>query len=207
MVQCTVDHLMHAFEEICNTIGKDTKLVNSFESKIDSLKRVFDSKAITYCCEKFIDAELDYKTPGDRGLGRASTYIPRLSSYFRKKIINFSSQDLDELYCLIQHLILSGYLVHVLFVEDNLRTSTVTDLNELYEAWLPGIYAESPAQLSENMQKAFAACTVSALSKIMAFFGKNNMKAGGFFSRDKTDEILMYYPFAGFGLRFEETRR
>jgi hypothetical protein len=206
MAECTVHHLMHAFEEICNTIGKDTELVNSFKAKIDSLKEVFNSKAVTHCFEKFINAELDYKTPGDRGLGRVSTHLPRLAAYFRKKITSLPSQDVDELYCLIQDLILRGYLVHVLFSEENLRPSTVSEPKELYEAWLPGIYAESPSQMSENMQKAFTVCTDSALGKIKAFFSKNDMRGGGFFSRDKTDEILMYYPFAGFGLRFEETR-
>lgn len=206
MAHCKADHLMNAFEKICNTVGKETELVNSSRTKIHSLKESFNSTAITYCLEKYINAELDYKTLGDRGLGRVSTYIPRLAAYFRKQISNLSYQEIDELYYLIQDLILRGYLVRVLFVEDTLRPSTVSDGKELYEAWVPGIYAESPSQMSVDMQKAFAVCIDSALTEIKAFFSKHNMKGGGIFSKDKTDEILMYYPFAGFGLRFEETR-
>ena len=206
MAQCTIEHLRHAFEGICKTISKDSELYNSIKIKMDALKQIFNSNAVTYCLEQYINSELDYKTPGDRGLGRMTTYIPRLAAYLRKQIANLSSQELNELYYLIQDLILRGYLASVLFIEESPKHSKVSESKELYEAWISGIYAEDPSQMSENLQKAFALCTDSAFVEIKEFFSKHTMKVSRFFSRDKTDTIISYYPFAGFGLRFEETK-
>lgn len=45
------------------------------------------------CINRFVDAELDFMTPGERGLGRASTYYPRLAAYERKKISRLGMQE------------------------------------------------------------------------------------------------------------------
>jgi len=201
----TADQLTHAFEEICKT-AKNKDLFTSLKAKFDSLREVFNSKAITYCLKNYINAELDYKTPGKRGLGRISTYTPRLAAYFRKEISDFSSRELDQLYCLIQDLILRGYLAHVL-PYDTLSPATVFEPELLYKAWVPMIYAENPYKMPKIIRESLAFCADSALVEIKAFFRKHNMKGGGFFSRDKTNDILVYYHFAGFVLRCEETRQ
>jgi hypothetical protein len=50
------------------------------------LRSCFNIVAVGFCFSKYISSELDSQTPGDRGLGRLSTEIPRLGAYFRKPI-------------------------------------------------------------------------------------------------------------------------
>lgn len=49
-------------------------------------------------------------------------------------------------------------------------------------------------------------CVEPPYGALMGFMRLHGVKGGGFLSKDKTDEIVLYYPRAGYGLRVVETR-
>ena len=63
------------------------------------------------------DSELDFTTPGNRGIGRMTESIPRFGAYFRKPLSILSDQELNELSYLMQDLCLLGYLNSAVFIQ------------------------------------------------------------------------------------------
>ncbi|MFA5015026.1 MAG: hypothetical protein WC549_05745 [Actinomycetota bacterium] len=181
------------------------------ESKFKQLISDFNSDAITYCLEKYIGTELDYTTPGSRGIGRMTTMIPRFGAYFRKSLSKLSHQELNELYFLIQDLCLRGYLAHILFMKEPISHANLSSGASLYKEWIPRIYVSDPFEMGLNLRIYIDVCTVSAFKAIYDFMRQHGMKsgilfnkAGSFLSIGKVNEILSYYILAGFGLRVVE---
>ena len=212
MPQCTIDHLESLFSSIRITFLKsEESFLETIESMFKQLMLEFNSEAITYCLEKYIGAELDYTTPGGRGLGRMTTNIPRFGAYFRKPLSMLSHQELNELYFLIQDLCLIGYLAPVLFMEGPIRHAKLSSGDSLYKAWIPRIYVSDPFEMGPKLRTYIGACTASAFRVIYDFMRQHGMKggilfnrAGSFLSMGKVNEILSYYILAGFGLRVVE---
>ena len=146
--------------------------------------------ALSYCLEKYINAELDFTTPGDRGIGRVSLIIPRYGAYFRKQLLLMSKNNLIKLYNLIQDIILRGYLVHLLFLERPVKTSVILTGEEIFEKWIPGLYSQDLSKTPELLQKIMILCTNSVFTDLEDFMVLHKMKGGGFLSKDKTNEIL-----------------
>lgn len=188
--------------------GAETKeLSEHAERNFQQLKPKSNSDAIIYCLGKYIEAELDFMTPGKRGLGRMTAFIPRFGAYFRKPLSMLPLQERTKLYTLIQDLILRGYLVHALFVEESVEQAKLSSGPPLYEAWIPGIYISDPSEMGKNLRILFRACTDPALKALKGFLAQHRMRGGGFpFTGLKTDLILSYYAIAGFGLRVVEGR-
>lgn len=195
-----------AMVSIIREFGNEKEIIDAIKPNFEELKRNYDDKKITYCLDKYINAELDFTTPGNRGIGRISEYVPRFGAYFRKALSNMPEADLAKLYSIIQDIMLRGYLVHVLFIEESVREPVISSEKELYEKWIPGIYSQNLPETDENLVRALVICTYSAFETLREFMNIHRMKDQDFFSEDKTDEILFYYAIAGFGLRVVETR-
>jgi hypothetical protein len=157
-----------------------------------------------YCIAQYISAELDYTSPGDRGIGRVSTHIPRFGAYFRKPLAQLSDDNRDELHNLIQTLVLRGYLVSALFSEPFVSDTSRLEQDILYQKWIPIIYVES-ASVPDNVLKLLGRVTDSTYARLSSFLISHRLRRGGLFSRDKTFEITLHYPIAGYLLRFVET--
>ena len=208
---CKIEHLEEAFllikEELNNETEIDeTEIVEQAESNFEQFGNNYNRDVLSYCLEKYINAELDFTTPGDRGIGRVSLIIPRYGAYFRKQLLLMSKNNLIKLYNLIQDIILRGYLVHLLFMERPVKISVILKGEEIFEKWIPGIYSQDLSKMPEPLQKIMILCTNSVFKDLEDFMVLHKMKGGGFLSKDKTNEILCYYPFAGYGLRLVETR-
>jgi len=208
---CKIEHLEEAFllikEELNNETEIDeTEIVEQAESNFEQFRNNYNCDVLNYCLEKYINAELDFTTPGDRGIGRVSLIIPRYGAYFRKQLLLMSKNNLIKLYNLIQDIILRGYLVHLLFMERPVKISVILKGEEIFEKWIPGIYSQDLSKMPEPLQKIMILCTNSVFKDLEDFMVLHKMKGGGFLSKDKTNEILCYYPFAGYGLRLVETR-
>src|SRR5262249_33995315 len=54
------------------------------------------------CVERFIEAELDFHSPGGRGIGRLSEVIPRYGAYFRKYLQSMDQAELTKLRSLVR---------------------------------------------------------------------------------------------------------
>src|SRR5215472_14163920 len=91
------------------------------------LRSRFNACAVGFCFFKYIDSELDCHTPGDGGLGRISTELPRLGAYCRRPLSRLSLPERRDLYGLIEDLMLRGYLTRALLVETPPREPILTD--------------------------------------------------------------------------------
>jgi hypothetical protein len=75
----------------------DYDLLAQATVKLIDLPSVMNQDAILHCIREFAQAELDVETPGDRGLGRLSTEVPRFGAYFRNPLVRLSPEDIDSL--------------------------------------------------------------------------------------------------------------
>ena len=214
MHQSIKEHLESLFLSFQTIFSKSKKsTLETIEAKFKQLISEFNSEAITYCLEEYIRAELDYTTPGSRGLGRMTTNIPRFGAYFRKSLSKFSHQELNKLYSLIQDFCLRGYLAHVIFVEVPIRHAKLSDSTLLFEEWIPLIYGSDPTELGQNLKTWIDVYTTPAFKAVYDFMKQYKMKrsilfsgAGSFLSIGKVNEILSYHILAGFSLRAVEIR-
>ena len=102
MLKCEIKDIEAAAKEILNLAESKSEV----SSKFQELQASLQCESLSYCLEKYINSELDSKTPGDKGLGRMTTVIPRLGAYYRKQMAGLQSKDLSELNGLIQRIIL-----------------------------------------------------------------------------------------------------
>ena len=212
MPQCTIDHLKSSLSSFCSAIGGlPEPNLEIIESKLEQLISEFNYDAITYCLEKYIGAELDYKTPGSRGLGRMTTITPRFGAYFRKPLSKLSSKELNELYFLIQDLCLKGYSMSAIFAEWPARNAKLSDGVLLFEKWIPCIYVINPCELDPRLWDIIETHATITIMKIHVFMGQHGKKSDTLFNRvgrllsgDKVNEILLCYASAGYSLRAVE---
>ena len=154
-----------------------------------------------YCLEKLVDAELDHQTAGRRGLGRASEHTPRLGAYFRKAVSKLPQNRVDELKTLISTLMIKSYLAYLLPIlgGDNISDSITAE--ELYEEWVPQIYAYDLG--ADQGTDILWTLVVKDYENVEKFFKANGMKPG-VFGEDKTNLILTGYATAGVVLALAE---
>lgn len=179
------------------------EMVNDFDAKFMLLKSMCDFKNIDYCIDKYIFTELDFQTPGMRGIGRINDDIPRFGGYFRKQLSKLPEEKIENLAILFKQSMYIGYLTHALLMEETIKTPVVTSEEALFKKWIPEIYISDIRKVPNlaNFLYASANETMLAIETLMKKYG---LKGGGFLSADKTDLILSFYPQAGFGLRFCE---
>jgi len=185
-------------------MGGDDEFLESMKMNYDHMVANFNYQDINYCLQNYIFSELDAKTSGDRGLGRKTSFIPRLGAYFRDDVSNMSESDKTDLYVQIQDIILRGYLVHVLFMETEERENKNLSGPELYDLWIPEIYSSDPAEMGENLQNILYTCSESAYESLYAFVNDHRTGKDRIIPSDETDAIFTYYLVSGFGLRYFE---
>ena len=193
-----LNNSMEAIKEISTE-----EMINDFNPKFMLLKSMCDFKNINYCIEKYITAELDFQTPGMRGIGRMSDDIPRFGGYFRKQLSKLPEEIIYNLAILIKQSMYTGYLTHALTMEDTIKTPVVILKEVLFKKWIPKIYISDIREVP-NLANFLYASVDETMLAIETLMKKYDLKGGGFLSADKTDLILSYYPQAGFGLRFCE---
>ena len=110
MIKCELSHLEKAFnsiqDEVQNYPETGKEIQKLFQKNFDEFRKDCNLDMLNYCLGRYIEAELDYVTPGERGLGRISTTPPRFAAYFRKQMVRLSPEKKDELYEFIQDLII-----------------------------------------------------------------------------------------------------
>jgi len=176
---------------------------NKLESKFETFKGSFDERKISYCLNRFIDSELDFESPGSRGIGRISSEIPRLGGYFRDRLSKLNKKDIDNLHRLVQDLLISSYLTGVLLLSEDLREAAVTNPKDLYKAWIPNIYVTPFEKLGSGLQDALNIFCSPFGEKLDSFMKEHEMLNST--TSQKYNEVASYYVVAGCGLRIEET--
>ena len=190
------------FTEMGKIFSQDK--VDIFKKNFDENYESIDPEVISPCIEKLAQAELDYTTPGDRGLGRLTETLPRLGAYFREPIAKLDDSDHEKLEALITRIITKGYIfVSIVHSKPKEEISAKTG-EQVYEEWVPKIFTFDLSNISNNAGGLLLAVTKNDLDEIKKFFSQHDMKVVGFFSTDKTDDILMHYMIAGVSLYFIE---
>jgi len=174
-------------------------------SRYENFINVYNSEMISYCINKYISAELDYLTPGERGLGRLSTYIPRFGAAFRKSLSKLNPDKLDKLSDLLVDLILRGYLLVIIFLQEKAEISKLTK-EELFEEWIPNIYVVDLAQFPKSQYDMLSAACDDSFRNLLdfgnSFFSKKDMRN---FKKPNFSEMIFRYTIAGLALRSIET--
>lgn len=190
-------------KEVFSIFSKYLKSVDFLKKNFEEAKNSIDPERINYCLEKFLQAEFDYNTPGDRGLGRMTDYVPRLGAYFRKSLSKLPLDKIKELDFLLTGLIVKSYLYQVIVPEPVIKKSKMETGEQLYQRWIPEIYVYDLGQLSESFRGLLEAVVDSDIANVKHFFKMNELTSG-FFSKNKTDDILFGYINAGLVLRLAE---
>ncbi|MDZ7798764.1 MAG: hypothetical protein U5L76_04075 [Patescibacteria group bacterium] len=182
-------------------------ILQVMEEKYNVLKNNIDIKKINYCIHKYIDSELDFKTEGMRGIGRASTFVPRLGACYRSQFYKLSQEDIDKIYIYIQDILLLGYLSYSFLMEEEPKFDNTMTKEKLSKEWITGIYASDPSEMRDKLQNTLANLAEKSITKLKDIFKKHNIKNGKLFSKDKLDLIIWWYVLAGFSLRLVESGR
>lgn len=126
---------------------KDIKqILFEYLDKMDDLNKLFYSPAARYCIEKFVDGEMDHSTPGTRGFGRMSAYIPRFGGFYSKILKNLSKAELEVIKEIISKIIKYGYMKSV-FLDASIdkKPSKLKPIKDetLFKKWIPEIYVSN----------------------------------------------------------------
>jgi len=197
-------YLDEAFKSMMLNI-KEGNLSAMLRSKFSDFKNDFNGERIGYSLHQYIKAELDFETHGTRGIGRVSKDVPRFGGYYREQLSEMNQEKLKKLYDLIQMVMLSSYLTGTLMMSEELEQAVVTDKNELFEKWIPNIYVTPFNLLGSGLQNGLLTLCDQSLENLLKFLENNKIKKKGVFSKDKENEIILYYMVAGCGLRITET--
>lgn len=190
----SIDKSAEAILEICKQAGRD----NEDKIMYDNFRKTLNLSAISFCVEKFVNAEIDFVTEGERGLGRMSDYTPRLGALYRINFKKLTNHELSKIYYLLQDIILRAYLIRPILVERPLATVRISSESELYEKWIPLIYSSEP-HLTNSVLNAIEACVGGACEAMEKYF-----KDTGMLSNNKLDDILHHYIIAGYYMRLIE---
>ena len=181
--------------EMKNSINKDNfdLFKKNFKENYDSI----DLDKINYSMDRFVEAELDFMTDGNRGIGRLTENIPRLGAYFRDKLSILDKKGLGELENLIKRLIVKSYIFPATIMKQPENAKNLTP-EELYNEWIPNIFTSNLKTLmSENSGNTLLSVIEKDVLLIRNFFRLHNMKGGGFLKINKIEFILDKYIVAG----------
>ena len=199
-MQSLLDELDRTLDEhfsVCSEAERE-----EYRSMLATIKEQACLDAVAQCICKFVEAEVDSTTPGERGIGRITLSPPRLGGYLRKQIARLSHQDLRELCSLVCTLVFRGYVAYMLKMgEKFIPTTGQFQGDQLFTEWICNIYATN---LPKDVELMLRNVIKTPIDRVKHFLASKGAVGGGFFSVDKTDDILIWYPIAGFMLRNAE---
>jgi len=170
---------------------------------LGSLKMAFRPELVGPCIEQFVDAELDYISPGNRGVGRLSTYIPRLGAYYRGAMSQFPEGQKAQLRTLLENVLLAGYITAAGIWEDDISKGCRTDPTELFKVWVSLIYVIDATHRSNEILALVREFTRTPVRDLEQHMDKLGMRGG--LLRIKRSVMLGKYVDAGLLLRRCET--
>jgi hypothetical protein len=111
------------------------------------------------CLDRFIAAELDYVTAGNRGMGRMSEYWPRFGGKHREKLRTNSTWSVDEFARIFGRHISCGYffveyLIECFSGKNFDRDTRMESASALFDQWIPMIYSPTgPPAFDKAMEE------------------------------------------------------
>lgn len=179
--------------------AQDTEIVNA---KMDNLLNSHNFSVPEYCIDKFIKSEMDYQSPGLRGVGRVTDETPRFGGYYRSSVNNLYKDEIVALEVLFKEIIYNGYFIHVILYEEVLKPAKFEDKYKLYQMWIMyilGFDNNSLFQVMRKLEIASKTCVATLKEKLVEFgFPMTDTEA------DVLVRIIGFYGVAGYTLRRRE---
>lgn len=155
----------------------------------------------------FVRSELDYATPGERGIGRSSLSPPRLAGAFRDELSR--AEVRGEFGRLSEQAVTRGWGAHAatqLILSDGPFELRERALGAIWEEWIPGIYAAT-----RNAGSGASAIFDAVLEPLHARWQEaareyglvRGMRRGK--ARERLAQILWFHFNAGIGLMAHNT--
>ena len=101
------------------------------------------SEQAEYCIDKFVASEVDYTTPGMRGLGRIGENVPRLAARHRGTVARMTDEEREALKRFIRRHVVCGYLFTEFAYGLTDESRQQVGANKLFEMWVLTIYSSS----------------------------------------------------------------
>ncbi len=197
-------------EEFKNNISiTEEETIKDFRNILVNINDYIFSEAALKCIEKFLNSEIDYSTPGIRGMGRMSTHIPRFGGYYAKYLIKLNSTDIGIIKSIIKDILNFGYYISVQLeaAEKKIKKFPEKAFDTLLNEWIPTIYVQKYEKGLENFllgnaifSQYYFCIKLSKESKFPPKFLKINRMGS-----DKLSLIIRKYIDAGFNLRVNES--
>lgn len=184
-------------------------------NKIKNIKENIYDESVIRCINQYVKTEMDYYTPGIRGIGRITTSPPRFGGYFAKFLQKLTQSEINIIDEVISNIVHGGYKNHLLF--ELLRKEKILlepkgfSYNSLYEKWIPLIYGTNMTfNASEPVKEILTDSRVN--SSIYFFyriseetnFPKKFLNIKKISGKGWLQTIIQYYVDAGFILRYTE---
>lgn len=181
--------------------------------KVENINEYFYSSSVQYSIEKFVEAEMDYSTPGIRGLGRMSTYIPRFGGLYSRYLQKISKEELNRIGNSIIEIIKDGYKTAIfldMVSEQELKKLNKNDNESFFQKWVPQIYVsdlmETPTVSEFLDQSAWGGMVYFSLKISEETNFPKKYLTIKYARESKLSLIIARYVVAGFLLRFLEIK-
>lgn len=192
MSQILLEELDRTLDEAFDHLSKEE--TEMLHRRLELIRAQARFEPIETCINRFVQAETDCTTPGERGIGRVTLAPPRLGGYFRKQFARLSQRELVELTELIRSLVFRGYVLDILLTTEYKQASGSVESGRLFDDWITRIYV---ADFSTNNKRTILSFSYPQYDRLKQFLKSKGAVGGGMFSKDKTDEILFPYLMAG----------
>lgn len=109
------------------------------------------TNAADYCIGRFVTAELDFRSEGNRGLGRSTEYWPRFGGKYRHVLQSLNTDSIEQLSRAFSDEVLCGYLFSEYLIECVIGRLVPRDefpdgSEGMFKRWVPTIYYKPPGQ-------------------------------------------------------------
>jgi hypothetical protein len=184
--------------------GVGSEHLAEYDAKVDQYCEVGGLDGLCVCLNRLVEAEMDYITSGNRGLGRASTQIPRLGARFRRQMQSLGDGDFDELAGRVAAVMVGGHRGALMFGNASVGAPVIGDPEELFRRWTPRIYAEPVSNMTEGEGNVVDTGVSDGYDRLEAALEKGGMRERRLLGGKKLPTMLAYYAAAGFILRVIE---
>jgi hypothetical protein len=171
------------------------------------------SKSVKECIKEYVRTEMDFITPGIRGIGRISTSPPRFGGYFSKHLRKLDKKELDEISNIITEIVFCGYYTElkIELLAGSLKKPKGFEYDHLYKKWIPSIYGTNmtyslPEGIKGLIEDSHINSNIYFFYKVgeKTSFPKNSINVDKIFDGGTLQTIISFYVDAGFILRYLE---
>ena len=201
MSDINIEHFQKSFKEIYISLEKDSNEALNIYERFEYWKETVIIEILDECINRFVIAELDFETPGSRGIGRLSADIPRFGAYYRKGLSKLPFHYLFDVDKSITNLMIKGYLAHSLFMNEPRKNIYIESTEEFFRKWISQIYINSFSSFPEDVKKTILFCSENDINNLIQLLIKYRLRKRKLFILNKTYIILRNYVKAGFILR------